>query len=185
LRRVQMVFQNPESVLNPKQSVAEILSRPLAVFHRRPASTHAADVARLLDQVKLPAQIARRYPWELSGGQRQRVNLARALAAEPDVLLCDEVTSALDTVVGAAILDLLLELRRELGLAYLFISHDLATVRSVCDRVMVFRLGQQTEECVASTLREDARDPYTKQLLTAVPELRIGWLEEQLANGGG
>ena len=133
LRRIQIVFQAADTALNPARSVERILSRPLAFYHRLSRGQQQRRVRRLLDLVKLPVALLDRLPSELSGGQKQRVNLARALAAEPALILCDEVTSSLDTVVGAAILELLAELRRELGLALMFISHDLATVRAVCD----------------------------------------------------
>jgi peptide/nickel transport system ATP-binding protein len=127
--------------------------------------------------VRLPATIADRLPGELSGGQKQRVNLARALAAEPSLILCDEVTSALDTVVGAAILELLAELRRELGVAYLFISHDLSTVRAVCDQVMILYAGRQVELGSAAALTQRPMHPYSDLLISSVPELRVGWLD--------
>ncbi|HEX3063106.1 MAG TPA: ABC transporter ATP-binding protein, partial [Usitatibacter sp.] len=129
-RRIQIVFQNADTVLNPAHSVERILARPLAFYHGVRGEEARKRVARLLDLVKLPAALAARRPAELSGGQKQRVNLARALAAEPDLVLCDEVTSALDTIVGAAVLDLLAELRRELGVSLMFISHDISTVRA-------------------------------------------------------
>jgi len=127
--------------------------------------------------VRLSPSLADRYPAELSGGQKQRVNLARALAAEPRLILCDEVTSALDTVVGAAILELLAELRRELGLAYMFISHDLSTVRAICDEVMILYAGQAVEYGHRSALLTPPRHPYTDLLISSVPELRPGWLD--------
>jgi peptide/nickel transport system ATP-binding protein len=108
-------------------------------------------IAELLDKVKLPAAITQRYPGELSGGQKQRLNLARALAAEPAVILCDEVTSALDTVVGAAVLDLLAELQRDLGIAYMFISHDLSTVRAICDEIMILYSGDGVRQSQCAT----------------------------------
>jgi peptide/nickel transport system ATP-binding protein len=117
-------------------------------------------------------------PAGLSGGQKQRVNLARALAADPDLILCDEVTSALDTVVGAAILDLLAQLRRELGVSYMFISHDLNTVRAVCDDIVVLYAGQKVEALGRDAFARAARHPYFHMLATSVPELRPGWLDE-------
>jgi peptide/nickel transport system ATP-binding protein len=122
-----------------------------------------------------------RLPGDLSGGQKQRVNLARALAAEPDIILCDEVTSALDTVVAAAILDLIVELRKELGLSYIFISHDLKTVRTICDELMVLYAGRTVELMPASQIHSPVHHPYTQLLFSSVPELRVGWLEETAA----
>jgi peptide/nickel transport system ATP-binding protein len=121
--------------------------------------------------------LAARYPEELSGGQKQRVNLARALAAEPSLILCDEVVSALDTVVGAAILDLLAELRQALGVALMFISHDITTVRSLCDQVMILYAGQAVEMGGEDVLDAVPAHPYTDLLLSSVPELRTGWLD--------
>ena len=118
-----------------------------------------------------------RLPGELSGGQKQRVNLARALAAEPDVILCDEVTSALDTVVAAAVLDLLGELQRELGLSYVFISHDLSTIEAICDQVMVMYHGEKVEEMPTSRMKAGAEHPYSRLLISSVPQLDTGWLD--------
>jgi peptide/nickel transport system ATP-binding protein len=122
--------------------------------------------------------MARRRPAELSGGQKQRVNLARALAAEPELIICDEVTSALDTVVGAAILDLLVELRRDLDMSYVFISHDISTVRAICDDITVLLQGRKVDACRPDELSIQPRAPYTNLLVDSVPELRLGWLEE-------
>ena len=128
--------------------------------------------------MQLPRALAGRLPGELSGGQKQRVNLARALAAEPDLILCDEVTSALDTVVGAAVLDLIAELRRELGVSYLFISHDLHTVRAVCDEIVVMQHGRKLAQVARADYDRGPHHPYYEQLARAVPELRRGWLDE-------
>ncbi len=179
LRRIQLVFQSADTALNPRASVASILGRPIAFFHGARGAERDRRVARLLDLVKLPVALAARLPGELSGGQKQRVNLARALAAEPDLILCDEVTSALDTVVGAAILDLMDELRRELGLSTMFISHDLHTVRAVCDEVMVLYAGERVETGTRRSIREAPWHPYTGLLISSVPELRQGWLEDR------
>lgn len=136
LRAIQIVFQMADVALNPARTVESILTRPLRFYHGVRGDQSKRRVRDLLDMVRLSPQLAGRYPGELSGGQKQRVNLARALAAEPSLILCDEVTSALDTVVAAAVLELLAELRRELGVAMMFISHDLSTVRAICDQVM-------------------------------------------------
>jgi peptide/nickel transport system ATP-binding protein len=179
LRRIQLVFQSADTALNPRSRVASILGRPITFFHGVDGAERDRRVRRLLDLVQLPASVAERQPGELSGGQKQRVNLARALAAEPDVILCDEVTSALDTVVGAAILDLMDGLRRELGLAIMFISHDLHTVRAVCDEVVVLYAGERVESGSRRSIREAPWHPYTQLLISSVPELRQGWLEER------
>ncbi|MEQ1614121.1 MAG: ABC transporter ATP-binding protein, partial [Hyphomicrobiaceae bacterium] len=136
-----------------------------------------ARVSELLDLTRLPSSILLRRPSDLSGGQKQRVNLARALAAKPDLLLCDEVTSALDTVVAEAILDLLVELRRELGLSYMFISHDLKTVRAICDDVMVLYAGRKVATMPADKTDAPEQHPYSRLLLNSVPALQQGWLE--------
>jgi peptide/nickel transport system ATP-binding protein len=184
LRRIQIVFQMADTALNPSRSVGRILGRPLEFFHGARGAERDRRVRRLLDLVQLPAHIADRLPGELSGGQKQRVNLARALAAEPDLILCDEVTSALDTVVGAAILDLMDGLRRELGVSYMFISHDLHTVRSVCDEVMVLYAGRRVEWGSRRSIETAPWHPYSDLLISSVPELRPGWLEERGAVSG-
>ena len=177
LRRIQIVFQSADVALNPAHRVARILARPLRFYHGLSGAAASRRVVELLDMVRLSPSLVDRYPTELSGGQKQRVNLARALAAEPRLILCDEVTSALDTVVGAAILELLAELRRELGLAYMFISHDLSTVRAICDEVLILYAGQAVEYGDRSALLTAPRHPYTDLLISSVPELRPGWLD--------
>jgi peptide/nickel transport system ATP-binding protein len=178
LRRIQIVFQHADTALNPAHTVAHILGRPLELYFGLRGAAREARIARLLDLVHLDRQIAGRQPTELSGGQKQRVNLARALAAEPDIILCDEVTSALDAVVGAAILELMAELRRELGLAYVLISHDVAAVRTICENVVVLYAGQVVEAGAVSRLADEASHPYTRLLVSCVPEMRSGWLED-------
>lgn len=177
LRRVQLVFQNADTALNPAQRVGEILARPLALFHGLTGAAADERVGELLDLIRLPREIAGRLSTELSGGQKQRVNLARALAAEPDVLLCDEVTSALDTVVGAAILSLIDDLRRKLGFATVFISHDISTVRSFCDQVLVLLGGTSVEQADRTGFARGPHHPYGRLLLDSVPALERGWLE--------
>ena len=177
-RRVQIVFQNADVALNPAQSVRQILKRPLAFYHGLRGAAAEARIAELLDLIRLPATIGDRRCTELSGGQKQRVNLARALAANPDVVLCDEVTSALDTVVGAAILDLLADLRRDLGIGMIFISHDISTVRAICDDILVLYHGHAVEQGPRDTFAEALHHPYTRLLVSSVPELRIGWLPD-------
>jgi len=176
-RRIQIVFQNADTVLNPAHTIERILARPLAFYHGVRGDEARKRTARLLDLVKLPATLVARRPTELSGGQKQRVNLARALAAEPDLILCDEVTSALDTVVGAAVLDLLAELRRELGVSLMFISHDISTVRAVCDQVIVLYSGCKVDSGSRQALAAPPFHPYADLLISSVPELRPGWLD--------
>ncbi len=178
LRRIQIVFQMADTALNPVQTIENILARPLALYHGLKGDPLKRRIASLLDLVQLPGAVAQRLPAGLSGGQKQRVNLARALAAEPDLILCDEVTSALDTVVGAAILDLMAQLRRELGVSYLFISHDLNTVRAVCDDIVVLYAGRKVEAVPRRAFEQAARHPYFDLLATSVPELRCDWLDQ-------
>lgn len=181
LRRVQIVFQMADTALNPSQTIERILARPLQFYRGLSGEALQRRIRELLDLVKLPATVAGRLPGGLSGGQKQRVNLARALAAEPELILCDEVTSALDTVVGAAVLDLIAELRRELGLSYLFISHDLHTVRSVCDEIVVMQHGRKLAQVARADYERGPHHPYYELLARSVPELRQGWLDEQAA----
>lgn len=177
-QRIQIVFQNADTALNPSHCVARILARPLAFYHGMRGEASARRVRELLDLVHLPAAIASRRCGELSGGQKQRINLARALAADPELILCDEVTSALDTVVAAAILDLMAELRRELNVSYMFISHDISTVRSVCDDILVLYAGEKVEQGDRHTFLAPPFHPYTDLLINSVPELQRGWLEQ-------
>jgi peptide/nickel transport system ATP-binding protein len=180
LRRIQIIFQSPDLSLNPEQRIEEAIGRPLALYFGLAGSPRAARVAELLAAVDLPADFARRYPSELSGGQRQRVAIARAFAARPDVLLCDEILSSLDTVVAAQILELMQRLRASQDVAYLFISHDLLTVRAFADRVLVLYSGRVCEIGPAASVFGAAHHPYTALLLASVPTLQPGWLNEVL-----
>jgi len=177
-RRIQLVFQNADTALNPAHTVEQILSRPLAFYHGLKGNAARLRVLELLDLIRLPASVIDRRCGGLSGGQKQRINLARALAADPELILCDEVTSALDTVVGAAILDLMAELRKELGVAYMFISHDISTVRAICDDILVLYSGNMVEMGGREGFRDAPFHPYTDLLIGSVPEMRAGWLEE-------
>ena len=177
LRAMQIVFQMADTALNPGHSVARILGRPLTLYDGLGRTARRHRVSELLNMVRLPASLADRLPGDLSGGQKQRVNLARALAAQPDVLVCDEVTSALDTVVGAAVLDLLAELRATLSLAMVFISHDLATVRSIADDVAIMYAGRIVQLSSRRAAAAGVGHPYASLLAASVPELRTGWLD--------
>ncbi len=182
LRRIQYVFQMADTALNPAHSVERSLSRPLTLFHHLRGAALEKRLSELLDLVRLPQSVRWRRPWALSGGQKQRVNLARALAAEPDLILCDEVTSALDTVVAAAVLDLITDLRRELGLSVIFISHDLQAVRSVCDEIIVVKNGRVVTQVARADYDKPSNELYYERLKRAVPELRQGWLDEHETN---
>ncbi|MFJ2898859.1 dipeptide ABC transporter ATP-binding protein [Streptomyces sp. NPDC087218] len=169
--RVQMVFQDPVSSLNPRRSIGESVADPLRAAGERDESVIGARVRDLLTRVGLDPESYHRYPHEFSGGQRQRVGIARALAAEPELIVCDEAVSALDVTTQAQVTALLARLQRELGLALVFIAHDLAVVRQVSDRVAVMRRGRIVEEGEVDEVYGNPRDPYTKQLLAAVPAL--------------
>jgi oligopeptide/dipeptide ABC transporter ATP-binding protein len=172
-RRVQIVFQNPYDSLNPRRSVDDAVSWPIRSLRGLSAREAGVEVKTLLERVRLPERIARRFPGELSGGERQRVAIARALAARPSLLVCDEVTSALDVSVQAAVLDLLAELRRDLDLSLLFITHDLGVVASVGDRVLVLEAGVIVEEGTVEAVVSAPREEYTRRLVAAAPSLAV------------
>ncbi len=178
LRRIQLVTQSADTALNPAHSVRSILARPMVFYHGLSTSAANTRVPELLECVKLDPALADRRPGQLSGGQKQRVNLARALAAQPEILICDEVTSALDTVVGLAITDLLKELQRSSGIAIIFISHDLRTVERVADEIAVMYAGQIVQLSKAAALNHPPRHPYTGLLASSVPTLRTDWLDK-------
>jgi peptide/nickel transport system ATP-binding protein len=172
-RRMQMIFQDPYASLNPRWRVRDIVAEPIRVLNLQSLASIEKRVEDLLVQVGLASEDAERYPHEFSGGQRQRISIARALAGEPDLLVCDEPTSALDVSVQAQILNLMSDLQRRLGLTYVFISHNLAVVSQVADRVGVMYLGRIVELASASSLFARPRHPYTRLLLDAVPDLQM------------
>ncbi|MBB4276930.1 ABC transporter ATP-binding protein [Rhizobium mongolense] len=176
LRQMQIVFQYADTALNPAKSVEDILDRPLVFYHGMDRKARSARIDQLLDMVRLPRNLRHRRPGELSGGQKQRVNFARALAADPKLILCDEITSALDTVVAAAVIDLLKELQRDLGLSYIFISHDLSVVEAICDEIVVMYGGRKVEEITPAEVKTP-QHPYSQLLFSSVPKLDPAWLD--------
>jgi peptide/nickel transport system ATP-binding protein len=182
LRRVQIIFQSPDLSLNPEQRVETIIGRPIELYFGLTARERTARVAELLTMVGLSPDYAGRFPAELSGGQRQRVSIARAFAAKPDLVLCDEILSSLDTIIAAQVLQLMSDLRSTHNVAYLFVSHDLSRVASIADRVIVLYAGRVMEIGPTASVFSPPHHPYTALLLSSIPALRAGWLEEMLAS---
>lgn len=173
-KEIQIVFQDPGSSLNPRQNVLQLIRRPIRLLRDDVSRVREGElIVELLEKVRLPRSMLTRYPWELSGGQRQRVAIARAFAADPSVLLCDEVTSALDVSVQAVVLEILADLAVEHGTAVVFVSHDLAVVRAVADRAIVMRFGEVCETAPTERLFTAPGHPYTAELLRAIPRLTI------------
>jgi peptide/nickel transport system ATP-binding protein len=181
LRRIQFIYQQPDVALNPRQTIAEIIGRPVQLYFNRSPSEVKARVAQLLEQVGLPAEYAGRLSTALSGGQKQRVSIARALAAEPELIICDEPTSALDQLVADGVLKLLKGLQDDLGVAYLFITHDLGVVRRIAHRTAVMLRGEIVAQGPTVQIFNPPFHPYTEKLISSVPEMRIDWLDEVLA----
>jgi len=167
--RMQMIFQDPQACLNPRMTVSSIIAEPLDEHGTATGAAKQDRVRELLDAVGMNPRFANRYPHEFSGGQRQRIGIARALALEPDFIVCDEPIAALDVSIQAQVVNLLEDLQAKLGLTYLFISHDLSMVRHIADRVAVMYLGKLVELAPRDALYSDPRHPYTKALLSAVP----------------
>jgi peptide/nickel transport system ATP-binding protein len=185
LRQVQMIYQMADTALNPRMSIGQIIARPVQFYLGLRGSALQNRVNDLLNQIELPPeQYAHRLPSELSGGQKQRVGIARALAAEPRMIICDEVTSALDQLVAEGILRLLAKLQDELGLAYMFITHDLATVRAIADSVVVMKDGRVVEQGTKEEVFNPPHHPYTDLLLSSVPEMDPDWLDNLLSSRG-
>ncbi len=185
LRQVQMIYQMADTALNPRSSIGDIIGRPVQFYSGLTGSAKRKRVEELLAQIELePEQYIDRLPSELSGGQKQRIGIARALAAEPQFIICDEVTSALDQLVAEGILKLLAQLQDDLGLSYMFITHDLATVRAISDEVVVMKDGRVVEQGPKAEMFQPPHHPYTDLLLSSVPEMDPDWLTN-LLNGRG
>jgi peptide/nickel transport system ATP-binding protein len=181
LRRVQMIYQMPDTALNPRRRVRDILGRPLAFHLGLSGRARERRIAELLEMIELDERFLDRLPGELSGGQKQRICIARALAVEPELILCDEVTSALDQIVAEGILKLLLRLQKELGVSYLYITHDLATVKAIADEIVVMHQGRVVQKGTKSAVLTPPHHPYTELLLSSVPEMDPDWLDGVLA----
>jgi peptide/nickel transport system ATP-binding protein len=177
LREIQMIYQMADTAMNPRQTVGTIIGRPLEFYFGLKGDAKRKRIQDLLDQIEMSKGFMDRYPAELSGGQKQRVCIARALAAKPKLIICDEVTSALDPLVADGILKLLLALQAAEGVAYLFITHDLATVRAIADRIAVMYRGEVRRYGQKTDVLTPPFDDYTDLLLSSVPEMKLGWLE--------
>ncbi|ALL20908.1 dipeptide ABC transporter ATP-binding protein [Bacillus tropicus] len=177
---LQVIFQDPFASLNPRQTVGSILEEAMAIQNVCPKGERRAKVIELLGKVGLPPDAVKRYPHEFSGGQRQRIGIARALAVNPKLIICDEAVSALDVSVQAQVLNLLKQLQQQYGLTYLFISHDLAVVRHISDRIIVMYLGTIVEIADKHSLFNNPQHPYTKALLSAIPTISAGTKKERI-----
>jgi peptide/nickel transport system ATP-binding protein len=180
LRQIQMIYQMPDTALNPKQKVNQIIGRPLQFYFGMNAKDREKRVLELLEKIELSQKYYGRYPAELSGGEKQRICIARALAAKPDLIICDEVTSALDQLVAKGILKLLQDLQDEMGVSYLFITHDLATVKAISDEIVVMLKGRVVEQGPKQEILTPPHHEYTELLLSSVPEMHPDWLDRLL-----
>lgn len=182
LRHIQMIYQMADVAMNPRQKIKDIIGRPLTFYFGMRGAERDAKVISLLEEIELSADFANRYPAELSGGQKQRVCIARALAAKPSLIICDEVTSALDPLVADGMLQLLNKLQKEEGVAYLFITHDLATVKAIADSIAVMHKGHLVRYGSKASVLSPPFDDYTDKLLSSIPEMEIGWLDKVIAS---
>ena len=180
LRRIQMVYQSPDTSMNPRHTVRDIIGRPLKFYHGLVGDKYIKKIIELLKMIELDESFIDRLPEELSGGQKQRICIARALAAEPDLIICDEVTSALDQIVQEGILKLLLRLQEELRISYIFITHDIATVKAIADEVVVMHQGLVVEQGLKKDIFSPPYPDYTELLLSSVPEMDPDWLTKIL-----
>ena len=180
LRRIQMIYQSADTALNPRQTVRDIIGRPLEFYLGLKGAENDKRIVKLLESIELDESYIDRYPSEMSGGQKQRISIARALAAEPDVIICDEVTSALDQIVQEGILQLLMKLQRDTNVTYLFITHDIATVRAIADEIVVMNKGKVVQQGLKSKVLNPPYPAYTELLLSSVPEMDPDWLTKLL-----
>ncbi|HET6160868.1 MAG TPA: ABC transporter ATP-binding protein [Dongiaceae bacterium] len=181
LRRIQMIYQMPDTALNPRQTVYEVIGRPIEFYRGLTGAKKEARITELMNLIEMDDSYVDRFPGELSGGQKQRICIARALAAEPELIICDEVTSALDQIVQEGILQLLMRLQRELNVSYLFITHDIATVRAISDEIVVMYQGRVVQQGPKTQVLSPPHPPYTELLLSSVPEMDPDWLTNLLA----
>lgn len=185
LQQIQMIYQMADTALNPRQKVREIIGRPLEFYLGLTGQARDQRISELLNMIELDESFADRLPEELSGGQKQRISIARALAAEPEVIICDEVTSALDQIVQEGILKLLLSLQERLGLSYLFITHDIATVKAIADEIVVMYMGRVVEQGPKQEILQPPHPDYTDLLLSSVPDMDPDWLTRLLKERAG
>jgi len=181
LQRIQMIYQMADVAMNPRHKIKDIIGRPVEFYLGMKGEQREQRVLELLRQIEIPEEYAERYPAQLSGGEKQRICIARALAAEPELIICDEVTSALDQLVAEGILDLLLNLQKELHVSYLFITHDLATVKAIADEIVVMYQGAVVEQGTKAEILSPPYPPYTELLLSSVPEMDPDWLDDLVA----
>jgi len=181
LQRIQMIYQMADVAMNPRHKIKDIIGRPVEFYLGIKGKQREQRVMELLHQIEIPEEYAERYPAQLSGGEKQRICIARALAAEPELIICDEVTSALDQLVAEGILDLLLNLQKELNVSYLFITHDIATVKAIADEIVVMYQGEVVEQGTKTEILEPPYEPYTELLLSSVPEMDPDWLDDLVA----
>ena len=185
LQSIQMIYQMADVAMNPRHKIREIIGRPLEFYLGMSGKQLEDRVVELLAQIEIPVDYIDRYPGQLSGGEKQRICIARALAAEPEIIICDEVTSALDQLVAEGILDLLLNLQRELNVTYLFITHDLATVKAIADEIVVMYQGKIVEQGAKNDILSPPYEPYTELLLSSVPEMDPDWLDDLVSRKKG
>ncbi len=185
LRRIQMIYQSADTALNPRQRVRDIVGRPLEFYLGLTGTAKEKKIISLLENIELGEDFIDRYPNEMSGGQKQRISIARALAAEPDIIICDEVTSALDQIVQEEILKLLMKLQKDTNVSYLFITHDIATVRAISDEIVVMYKGKVVQQGLKSEVLNPPYPPYTELLLSSVPQMDPDWLTGLLKKRAG